>query len=138
MARTWRAGSKARAAKLGLALELPSIDEVESYLRNLPLRCSYCERKLSAAKSSKPQMDHRIPIDRWLRRPEVDLEIGTTTVVVSGAAGTANLALACRGCNLSKGNMTEEEFRALRGLVSTWADQGRDLFRRLKLGWFSH
>ena len=37
-----------------------------------------------------------------------------------------------------EGEMTETEFRDLRQLVSTWEDGGRDLFRRLKLGWFSH
>ena len=120
MARQWRAGSKARAAKIGRSVEPPSIDEVESYLRNLPPVCEYCGRRLSASKAGKPNMDHRLPIAR------------------GGGAETANLVLSCSGCNRAKGEMTELEFRSLRGLVSTWKDGGKDLMRRLKLGWFSH
>ena len=120
MARQWRAGSKARAAKLGRAIELPPIDQVECSLKSLTLVCSYCLRKLSSSKAGKPNMDHRLPIAR------------------GGGAEVTNLVLACAGCNRAKGEMTETEFRALRALVSTWEDSGRDLMRRLKLGWFSH
>ena len=118
--RQWRSSSKARAAKLGRELTLPSIDDVENYLRNLPPVCEYCGRRLSASKAGKPNMDHRLPIAR------------------GGGAETANLVLSCSGCNRAKGEMTELEFRALRALVSTWEDGGKDLMRRLKLGWFSH
>lgn len=120
MARQWRSGSKARAVRFGRDLVLPPIDEVESYLRNLPPVCEYCGRRLSASKAGKPNMDHRLPIAR------------------GGGAEVTNLVLACAGCNRAKGEMTETEFRALRALVSTWEDSGRDLMRRLKLGWFSH
>lgn len=138
MARHWRSSSKARAAKLGCAIELPPINQVEDYLRNLPLRCSYCDRKLSQSKAGKPNMDHRIPLDRWPRSLMYDLETDISHPTISGAAGTENLLLACSSCNRAKGFMTEVEFRELRALVGRWADSGRDLMRRLKLGWFTH
>lgn len=121
MARAWRSGSKTRAAKLGrVNITLPSIDEVEAHLRTQPLECAYCRRRLGATKVGKPQMDHRLPIAR------------------GGGADLANLVLSCGGCNRTKGEMAEQEFRDLRALVLTWEDGGRDLMRRLKLGWFSH
>ena len=123
MARAWRAGSKARAAKIGRPLppeSIPTINEVEAHLRCQPLECIYCRRQLAATKAGKPNMDHRLPIAR------------------DGGADVHNLVLSCSGCNRAKGEMTETEFRDLRQLVSTWEDGGRDLFRRLKLGWFSH
>ena len=123
MARAWRAGSKSRAAKIGRPLveaNIPSIDEVEAHLKIQPLECTYCRRRLSATKAGKPQMDHRLPIAR------------------SGSAAVANLVLSCGGCNRAKGEMTEKEFRDLLQLVGYWEDRGKDLLRRLKLGWFSH
>ena len=123
MARAWRGGSKSRAAKIGRPLppeSIPTINEVEAHLRLQPLECTYCRRKLGTSKVGKINMDHRLPIAR------------------GGGADVHNLVLACGGCNRAKGECTETEFRALRALVSTWEDGGRDLFRRLKLGWFSH
>ena len=101
MARAWRSGSKARAAKRGRAIELPTIDQVEEYLRNQPLRCAYCDKKLT-----RPQMDHRISLDR------------------GGTADTSNLAFCCKPCNSSKGPLNENEWRALLSFLSTWEDQG--------------
>ncbi len=121
MARGWRSGSKARAARLGRDIGvLPSIDDVECYLRNAPMSCAYCARRLSASKAGQPNMDHRLPIAR------------------GGDANITNLVISCGPCNRAKGEMTEAEFHALRALVSSWEDKGKDLFRRLKLGWFSH
>jgi len=120
IARQWRSSNKARAAKLGLAIELPSIDEVEAHLRCQPLRCTYCNRPLNASKAGRMNLDHRIPLNR------------------GGTAAVHNIVLACSGDNRAKGNCTEEEFRSLRALVAGWQDGGKDLFRRLKLGWFTH
>ena len=121
MARAWRAGSKARAAKIGRPLveaNIPSIDEVEAHLKIQPLECTYCQRRLSATKAGEPQMDHRLPIAR------------------NGSAATHNLVLACKRCNQIKGNCTEKEFRDLLQLVSFWDDKGKELFVRLQLGFF--
>jgi 5-methylcytosine-specific restriction endonuclease McrA len=123
MARQWRSGSKARAAKVGRLIadaDMPSIDEVEAHLKVQSFACTYCGRRLSATKAGKPNMDHRLPIAR------------------GGGADVHNLVLSCGGCNRAKGNCTEEEFRSLRALVAGWQDGGKDLFRRLKLGWFTH
>jgi len=121
MARQWRSGSKARAAKVGRPIadaDMPSIDEVEAHLKLQPLECTYCRRRLSASKAGKPQMDHRLPISR------------------GGTAATHNLVLACKRCNQIKGNCTEKEFRDLLQLVSFWDDRGKELFVRLQLGFF--
>ena len=123
MSRQWRAGSKARAAKIGRPLppeSIPTIDEVEAHLKLQPLECTYCRRRLSASKAGKPQMDHRWPIAR------------------GGGAHVQNLVLSCGGCNRSKGEMTETEFRAILQTLSYFEDKGKDVLRRLKLGWFSH
>ena len=120
LARQWRSSNKARAAKLGLTVELPTINEVEAHLRCQPLTCTYCGRTLNASKAGRMNLDHRIPLNR------------------GGTPAVHNIVLSCSPDNRAKGNCTETEFRALRQLVSTWEDGGRDLFRRLKLGWFSH
>ena len=121
MARAWRAGSKARAAKIGRPLppeSIPTINEVEAHLRCQPLECIYCRRQLAATKAGKPNMDHRLPIAR------------------GGGADVHNLVLACKRCNQIKGNCTEKEFRDLLQLVSFWDDKGKELFVRLQLGFF--
>ena len=121
MARAWRAGSKARAAKVGRPIadaDMPSIDEVEAHLKVQSFTCTYCGRRLSATKAGKPNMDHRLPIAR------------------GGGADVHNLVLACKRCNQIKGNCTEKEFRDLLQLVSFWDDKGKELFVRLQLGFF--
>jgi 5-methylcytosine-specific restriction endonuclease McrA len=118
MAVAWRSRSKKRAAPRELLL--PSIDEVEAHIQAQPPKCYYCNRRLFKSVAGKPHMDHCLPISR------------------GGGAETTNLVLSCSSCNRAKGEMTEAEFRALRALVATWEDKGKDLFRRLKLGWFSH
>ena len=116
-ARQWRSSSKARAAKLGRELTLPSIDDIESYLRNLPLRCLYCDKKLI-----KPQMDHKISLSR------------------GGSAETSNLALTCKPCNQGKGPLHESEWLSLLSFLSTWEDQGAagSLLVRLRGGFWCY
>ena len=121
MARAWRAGSKARAAKIGRPLppeSIPTIDEVEAHLRIQPLFCFYCGTKLGTSKRGKIHMDHKLSIAR------------------GGGADVHNLVLACKRCNQIKGNCTEKEFRDLLQLVSFWDDKGKELFVRLQLGFF--
>ena len=116
IARQWRSSNKARAAKLGLAIELPSIDEVEAHLRCQPLRCTYCNRPLNASKAGRMNLDHKLPISR------------------GGTAAVHNIALSCRGCNSSKGPLDDSEFRSLLSFLSTWHDQGaaESLLSRLR------
>ena len=121
MARAWRAGSKARAAKIGRPLppeSIPTINEVEAHLRCQPLECIYCRRQLGTSKRGKIHMDHKLSISR------------------GGDAALHNLALACHRCNKIKGECSESEFRDLVQLVSYWEDKGKSLFTRLQLGFF--
>ena len=121
MARAWRAGSKARAAKIGRPLppeSIPTINEVEAHLRCQPLFCFYCGTKLGTSKRGKIHMDHKLSISR------------------GGDAALHNLALACHRCNKIKGECSESEFRDLVQLVSYWEDKGKSLFTRLQLGFF--
>ena len=119
MARGWRSGSKARAARLGHDIgALPSIDEVEAHLKVQPLFCFYCGTKLGTSKRGKIHMDHKLSISR------------------GGDAALHNLALACHRCNKIKGECSESEFRDLVQLVSYWEDKGKSLFTRLQLGFF--
>ena len=119
MARGWRSGSKARAARLGRDIGvLPSIDEVEAHLKVQPLFCFYCGTKLGTSKRGKIHMDHKLSISR------------------GGDAALHNLALACHRCNKIKGECSESEFRDLVQLVSYWEDKGKSLFTRLQLGFF--
>jgi hypothetical protein len=117
MARAWRAGSKARAAKLGCVnITLPSIDEVEAHLRAQPLRCLYCDRRLTATGAGKPQMDHKQSLSR------------------GGTAGTDNLGLCCKACNSAKGPLNSDEYLSLLSFLSTWEDQdaAKSLLSRLR------
>lgn len=121
MARQWRTGSKARAAKAGRDLgALPSIDEVFSHLKALPWRCEYCQRALGRRKQNKPNLDHRLPIVR------------------GGTAAVSNLVLACWPCNGSKGPLTDIEFRELLATVASWPDQGNSLLIRLRGGYWTY
>jgi 5-methylcytosine-specific restriction endonuclease McrA len=53
----------------------------------------------------------------------------------SGTYRLANLRLACRSCNESKGLLTADEFRELLQLLSGWHPRARaDLLARLKAG----
>lgn len=118
MARNWRSSSKRRSEKLGMVVILPSIDDVHAHLTGLPLVCEYCQQLLGSSKKTRPDLDHRLPISR------------------GGSAATDNLAIACGKCNRAKGEMTEDEFRALRTLVAGWEDGGKSLFVRLRMGFF--
>jgi len=53
-----------------------------------------------------------------------------------GTAVLENLVVSCGGCNRAKGEMTADEFRALRALVATWPDAGKNLMARLKMGFY--
>jgi 5-methylcytosine-specific restriction endonuclease McrA len=119
MARQWRDSSKRRCAKLGRAIELPSIDQVESYLLTCALLCAYCGIVLGSSKKTKPIMDHKQPISR------------------GGTAETDNLGLCCAACNGAKGPLNESEFRELLSLISTWEDKGKALLIRLRGGFWS-
>ena len=119
MARGWRSGSKARAAKLGRAIELPSIDQVHEHLKTTPLECAYCGIQLGKSKKTKPVMDHRLPLSR------------------GGDAQLSNMALVCNPCNGAKGPLLEPEFRALLALIRTWEDGGASLLIRLRGGFYA-
>ena len=120
MARQWRAGSKARAAKIGLDLPvMPTIDEVHAHLQAADDRCCYCQVRFSRQKNHRMTMDHGVPISR------------------GGGADLGNLRLCCYACNHAKGPLLETEFMALLDVVSRWEDAGRSLLIRLRGGyWF--
>ena len=121
MARQWRAGSKARAAKGGHNIgTVPSIDEVFDHLKTLPCRCEYCDKALGRRKQNKPNLDHRRPIVR------------------GGDAGIANLVLACWPCNGSKGPLLDSEYRELLVTVASWPDRGNSLLIRLRGGYWTY
>jgi hypothetical protein len=119
MARQWRASSKARAEKIGLALSfMPSIDEAEAHLKTAGDHCDYCRVKFTRQKACRPNMDHRIPISR------------------GGGAELTNLALCCHACNASKGPLTETEYRDLLATMARWTDAGKSLLIRLRGGYW--
>jgi 5-methylcytosine-specific restriction endonuclease McrA len=120
MASQWRSSSKARAAKLGIELTLPSIDCVHQHLLAVPKVCDYCGVRFSRLKKTRMNMDHRFPISR------------------GGSAEVANLALCCRACNAAKGPLSEQEFRELLAVIGTWEDAGNSLLVRLRGGYWCY
>jgi 5-methylcytosine-specific restriction endonuclease McrA len=114
--RSMRTGTKRRLAKLGLAIELPSIDTLHAWASAEARVCAYCKSALTRSNTS---FDHALPLSR------------------GGDTAPANLRLACKPCNNAKGTMTDGEFAALRGLVTTWPDGGKSVMVRLRLGAFN-
>lgn len=121
MARQWRAGSKARAAKVGTVLTtMPTIDEVHAHLQSVESVCCYCQAQLGTSKKTKPNMDHRLPIVR------------------GGTAELSNLGLCCSACNNAKGPLNQVEYLALLALVADWPDRGTSLLVRLRGGFWTY
>lgn len=119
VARNWRTSSARRAGKLGRVLEnIPSIDAVENALLNAAKVCLYCRTPVDLTKRRRLNLDHRLPISR------------------GGNADLSNMVISCGACNRAKGECTAEEFEQLRATVAQWADGGKNLFIRLRLGFF--
>ncbi len=70
-------------------------EQLSILLRKQNGSCGYCGKKMS-----QPTVDHKIPVSR-----------GGTDVI-------QNLIAACKACNCSKGNKTEEEYRSFLSMVS--------------------
>jgi 5-methylcytosine-specific restriction endonuclease McrA len=74
---------------------IPTLDDIRAELnftfRSEP-RCPYCRRNMSVADVS---LDHKTPLSR------------------GGLASMGNTQFVCMGCNKSKGNMDDAEYRVL-------------------------
>jgi 5-methylcytosine-specific restriction endonuclease McrA len=98
--------------KAGVSKPL-TVEAVKAWIITVSKECHYCEVKLTEKNFG---VDHALPVSR------------------GGANDVINLRQCCQTCNLTKGALTEEEFKALRAVCSTWQDNGKSLFARLKRG----
>ena len=73
--------------------------------------CPYCKIELT---ESNIGLDHKQPVSR------------------EGSHLFDNLVLCCKSCNMIKGALSEDEYRAVLQLVDTWQDKGKYLFSRLR------
>lgn len=111
-AASFRASSLARAKTLGvMASDVPLPIAIREWLlRQFPLTC-YLSNTIIPRDSA--ELDHKIPVSR------------------EGSFSLENVGVTTRYYNNAKGQMTEEEFRGLLGLLSTWEDKGKNLLLRL-------
>lgn len=112
-AMTLRSTFIARLRKAGRSDECPSRAEIEEWLISCDLICCYCGVELLETTLG---VDHATPLSR------------------AGSAGTDNLRMCCRSCNMVKGSLNEGEYRALLALIAPWEDGGKSLSARLKRG----
>lgn len=106
--RSWRSGMRTRSG--GLAT--PSSAEIYEWVNGQQWVCHYTGEKLTLANIS---IDHKQPLVR------------------GGTNDFHNLCLTSKTTNTTKGTMTEEEFRSLIDLTSTWPDRGAKLMSRLRM-----
>ena len=90
-----------------------SAKEIKEWLLQAPAVCHYCNIGLDQTNFG---VDHAIAVAR------------------GGANAVSNLRQCCRGCNIAKGAYSEEQFKALLALVTTWKDRGKALLAQLKRG----
>lgn len=111
-ASSFRAASLARAKALGVVVSsVPMPSEIKTWLRDrFPLRCYISGTEIPR---DSAELDHKVPVAR------------------KGGFSLDNVDVTTRFYNNAKGKMTEEEFRGLIALVSTWEDKGKDLLLRL-------
>lgn len=76
------------------------------------MTCHYSGEKITPAKS---EIDHRTPVAK------------------GGTNEFSNLCLSSPAMNKAKGDMTEEEFRSLLNLLSTFEDGGKTVLMRLRM-----
>ncbi|WP_422125267.1 HNH endonuclease [Sphingobium arseniciresistens] len=106
-ARNFRANVKKRSPDH----PLPSIDDLEMWLRKQPLHCSYYGNELSI---DSLHIDHIIALDQ------------------GGSHDLENLCLASPEANRAKGSMSGSQFHELLHLTSSWPDRGKALLSRLR------
>lgn len=88
--------------------------DVKAWLSGLkgtsPIACGYCEAWVDFVNIS---VDHAQPISR------------------GGLSEPTNLIACCKQCNQAKGNMTQDEYRALLNAISAFEDGGERVLKRL-------
>lgn len=121
-ARSLRGSLLSRVKTKELKATTPSTQELYIWLGEEPRLCYYTGEELSALHVTKGNLkltiDHKHPLNR------------------GGDNSLTNLCFASHNINTAKGNMTEEEFKELFKLISSWEDQGASVLRRLKQGHF--
>lgn len=113
--RNIRSSLMTRAKKLEMdRTSIPTAQEIADWLKDQePLTCYYTGVPVTLFKM---HVDHKVPPYRG----------GTHTL--------DNLCVTDSKINSAKGQMTEEEFKSLLGLVGTWEDKGYRLLIRLRQG----
>ena len=114
-ARRIRSSLLNRDRKVGGILNTPSKSEIKEWLSKQPLECYYSKEPITLAGC---HVDHKKPLGR------------------GGNNSLDNLCLTTPKANTEKGTMNEEEYRQLLELTSTWEDKGKQLFRRLRQGYY--
>jgi len=94
----------------------PSKLEIKEWLKSQELKCYYTNEPVTL---HTLHIDHKKPIGR------------------GGLNHLSNLCITTPKANTAKGGLTEEEFKSLLSLVSTWEDKGASLFNRLRQGFYS-
>ena len=89
-----------------------SADEARKIVAN-PGECPYCKKRIPYRELS---IDHKQPRSR------------------GGADSKENLVMTCRSCNLSKGNLTFDEFTALMAFLDEWPEMKESVLIRLRAG----
>jgi 5-methylcytosine-specific restriction endonuclease McrA len=89
-----------------------SKEEAQSIVDNPPV-CIYCSKTPHWKEIS---VDHIQPRSR------------------DGLYERSNLAIVCRTCNLQKGNLTGDEYKALLAFLSDWPIMQESVFLRLRAG----
>jgi 5-methylcytosine-specific restriction endonuclease McrA len=85
-----------------------SLDELRAefdFFMRSGARCAYCRERVTHVTVS---LDHRIPVKR------------------GGWHSMSNLAFCCKGCNGSKGNMTDAEYRSLLKHLEAWEVENKN------------
>lgn len=97
---------------MGLTIDqIPKISEIKEWLeKQYPYSCYFTEEKLGRDFG----VDHKIPVAR------------------GGSFMLDNLCITSMFINGAKGVMTEEEFKQLLKIISTWEDKGKSLLVRLR------
>lgn len=115
--RSIRSSLMRRARERGMdRSEIPTAEEVKNWLNSQkPLTCYYSGVSVGLFRC---HIDHKIPLGR------------------GGSNSLDNLCVCDAKINSAKGAMTEQEFKSLYKLISTWEDKGDYLLSRLRMGHF--
>lgn len=116
-ARNIRSSLMTRARKLDLDREeIPTAEEIKAWLVNQkPLKCYYSGQDVDLWKM---HIDHKVPLNR------------------GGGNSLGNLCVTDAKMNSAKGAMTEQEFKELLRVTSSWEDKGEYILSRLRMGHF--